>query len=72
MTGPQQVILLFITTNQIMLKKTIKMTYLIDVAVPNSHDLHSTITEKLQKYTDIKVELTRMWKLNVVRIVPLV
>jgi hypothetical protein len=55
-----------------MLKKAIKMTYLIDVAVPNSHDHHSTITEKLQKYTDIKVELTRMWKLNAVHIVPLV
>jgi len=48
------------------------MAYLIDVAIPNSHDLHSTITEKLQKYTDIKVELTRLLRLNAVHIVPLV
>jgi hypothetical protein len=55
-----------------MLENTIKIAYLIYIAVPNSHNLHSTITEKLQKYTDIKVELTRMCKLNTVCIVPLV
>jgi len=30
------------------------------------HKLHSTNTEKLQKYTDIKDELTRIWQLNAV------
>jgi len=38
----------------VILDKTNKEAYLIDVAVPNSHNLHNTITEKLQKYTDLK------------------
>jgi hypothetical protein len=46
------------------LDKTIKEAYLIVVAIPNSHSLHSTITEKLQKYTDLKEELIRIWQLT--------
>ena len=34
---------------------------LIDVAIPNSHCLHSAITERLQKCTDLKEELIRIW-----------
>ena len=34
--------------------KTIKEAHLIDAAIPNSHNLHITITEKLQQYTDLK------------------
>jgi len=37
-----------------MLDQTIKETYLTDIAIPNSHILHSTVTEKLQKYADLK------------------
>jgi hypothetical protein len=48
----------------IILDKTIKEAYLIVVAIPNSHSLHSTITEKLQKYTDLKEELIRIWQLT--------
>ena len=40
----------------------LKAACLIDVAVPSSRNLHSTITEKLQKYTDLKEELIRMWR----------
>jgi len=32
----------------------------------NSHNLYSTIPEKLQKYKDLQEELTRTWPLNVV------
>jgi hypothetical protein len=32
------------------LEKKMKEAYAIDVAIPNSHNLHSTITEKLKKY----------------------
>jgi len=35
----------------VMFDKTIKEAHLIDVAIPSIHNLHSTITEKLQKYT---------------------
>jgi len=40
-----------------MLDKTVKEAYLIHVAIPSSHKVHSAITEKLQKYTDMKGEL---------------
>jgi hypothetical protein len=33
-----------------MLDKTIKEAHLIDVAIPYSHSLHSTIAEKFQKF----------------------
>jgi hypothetical protein len=49
-----------------MLDKTIKEAYLIDAAIPNSHNLYSTITEKLQKYAELKEELTGIWQLNAV------
>jgi hypothetical protein len=38
----------------VILDKTTKIAYLTNVAISNSHNLHSTITEKLQKYTDLK------------------
>jgi hypothetical protein len=41
-----------------MLDRTIKEARLIEVAIPSSHSLHSTITQKLQKYKDLKEELT--------------
>jgi hypothetical protein len=47
-----------------MLDKVIKETYLINVAISNSHNLYSTIKEKLQKYTDLKEELIRISQRN--------
>jgi len=49
-----------------------KEAYLIGVAIPNSHNLHNSITEKLQKYTDFKVELIRIWQLRMAYKIPLV
>jgi hypothetical protein len=48
----------------VILGKPIKEAYLIDVAIPNSHNFYSTITENLQKYTDLKEEIIRCgnWK----------
>jgi len=40
------------------------------VLTTTSHNLHSSITEKLQKYTDVKEELIRIWQLTPVRIIP--
>jgi hypothetical protein len=40
-----------------MFDKTVKEAYLIHITIPNSHNVHSTITEKFQKYTDMKGEL---------------
>jgi hypothetical protein len=43
------------------LNKTVKKAYIRDIAIFNGHNLHGTITKKLQKYTDLKKELVRMW-----------
>jgi len=45
---------------------------LIDVAIPSSHSLHCTITEKTQNYTDLKEELVRIWKVKMACVLPLV
>jgi hypothetical protein len=50
----------------VILDKTIGEACLIDVAIPNSHNLHSTVIEKLQKYTYLKEELIRIWQLKMV------
>ncbi|CAG4930022.1 unnamed protein product [Colias eurytheme] len=49
-----------------------KNALIIDIAVPNTHNLPNTITEKLTKYTELKQEITKMWKLQNVIIVPIV
>jgi len=52
--------------------RTIKEALLIHVAIPDSDDLHSAINKKLQKYTNLKEELTRIWQLNAVCTISLV
>jgi hypothetical protein len=63
-----------ITTDQSALKKrpdmfmvnrNMKEAYLLNVAISNNH----TITVKLQKYTDLKEETTRIWQLNAICVV---
>lgn len=49
-----------------------KTGYLIDIAVPNTHNVQSTICEKLTKYTELKEEIARLWHLQKVTIVPIV
>lgn len=49
-----------------------KITYLIDIAVPNTHNLQKTIAEKIHKYADLRDEVLRIWKQQKVYIVPLV
>jgi hypothetical protein len=55
-----------------MLDKTIKEEYLLDLATPNSQNLHSTLTKELQKYADMNEELIRIWQLKMACIVVLV
>jgi len=47
------------THNHRPINKTVKEARSVDTAIPNSHILHSTITERLQKYTDLKEELIK-------------
>jgi len=53
------------------LDKTITKAYATDVAIPNSHNLHSTITKQLWKYEDVKNVLKRMWQLKTACVIPL-
>jgi hypothetical protein len=55
----------------VILNKTVKESHLIDVAIPGSHSLlHSTITERFQKYGDLKEELIRIRLLKTAHIMP--
>ena len=56
----------------VILDRPIKETYLTDVAISNSHNPDRTITEKPQKYADLKEEVIRIWQLKMVYKVPLV
>ena len=52
-------------------KKT-KTTYLIHIAVPNTHNLVKKITEKQSKYQELANEICAMWKQNTVKVIPIV
>jgi hypothetical protein len=55
-----------------MFDKTIREAHVIYVALHSNHNLRSTITERLQKYNDLKEELVRIWQLKKTCIKPLV
>jgi len=54
------------------MNKKIKNTFLIDIAVPNTHNLAKTITDKQNKYQELPKEICAMWKQNAVQVIPLV
>ena len=44
------------------MNKKIKNNFLIDIAVPNKHNLAKTINEKQNKYQELANEICAMWK----------
>ena len=52
-------------------KKT-KDTFLIDIAVLNTHNLAKTITDKQNKYQELANEICAMWMQNAVQVIPIV
>jgi len=52
-------------------KKT-KNTFLIDIAVPNTHNLAKTITDKQNKYQVLANEICAMWKQKAAQVIPTV
>jgi len=52
-------------------KKT-KNTFLIDIAVPNTHNLAKTITDKQNKYQEPANEICAMWKQKAAQVIPIV
>ncbi|WP_229833152.1 RNA-directed DNA polymerase [Streptomyces narbonensis] len=55
-----------------LIDKKNKLGFLIDIAVPNTHNLDYTIVKKRQKYADLGHEIKRSMKLKRVETVPLV
>jgi hypothetical protein len=45
---------------------------LIDIAVPNTHNLAKTITDKQNKYQELANKICAMWKQKAVHVVPIV
>jgi hypothetical protein len=54
------------------MNKTTKNTFLIDIDVPNTHNLAKIITEKQEKYRELGNEISAMWKQNTVQVTPTV
>jgi len=54
------------------MNKETKNTFLIDIAVPNTHNLAKTITDKQNKYQEPANEICAMWKQNIAQVIPLV
>ena len=52
-------------------KKT-KNTFLIDIAVPNTHNLAKTITDKQNKYKELEKEICAVWKQRAAQMIPIV
>jgi len=52
-------------------KKT-KNNFLIDIAVPNTHNLAKTITDKQNKYQELANEICAMCKQKAVQVIPIV
>jgi hypothetical protein len=46
--------------------------FLIDIAVPNTHNLAKTITDKQNKYQELANEICAMWKQNAAQVIPIV
>jgi len=51
-------------------KKT-KNNTLIDIAVPNTHNLAKTITDKQNKYQELANEICAMWKQKAAQLIPI-
>ena len=52
-------------------KKT-KNTVLIDISVPNTHNLAKTITDKQNKYQKLANEICAMWKQKATQVILIV
>jgi len=52
-------------------KKT-KNNFSIDIAVPNTHNLAKTITDKQNKYQELANEICAMWKQKATQVIPIV
>ncbi|VEN46438.1 unnamed protein product [Callosobruchus maculatus] len=52
--------------------KADKVTYLTDIAIPKDTNIQNAYAGKISKYTELAIEIKRLWKQNKVTIVPLI
>ena len=64
-------IIIIITIRTFMNKKT-KDAFLVDIAVPNTHNLAKTITDKQNKYQKLANEICAVWKRKAAQVIPIV
>jgi hypothetical protein len=56
----------------IILNKQQKKAYLLDIAVPNSHNITQTCDTKINKYLELSVAIRNLWCLEKNSILPLI
>jgi hypothetical protein len=56
----------------IILNKQQKQAYLLDIAVPNSHNITQTYNTKINKYIELSVAMRNLWCLEKKSMVPLI
>jgi len=64
--------ILFNRTDITFVNKKTKIAFLIDTAVPNTHNLAKIITDKQNKYQELANEICAMWKQNTTQVILLV
>jgi hypothetical protein len=56
----------------IILNKQQKQAYLLDIAVPNSHNITQTYNTKINKYLELSIAMRNVWCLEKISILPLI
>ena len=56
----------------VLIDKTRKKTYIIDIAIPNDHNINQKYREKVEKYTPLAQEIKRIWRQDTVIILPFI
>jgi hypothetical protein len=56
----------------IILNKQQKQAYLLDIAVPNSHNTTQTYNTKINKYLELSVAMRNLWCLEKISILPFI
>ena len=56
----------------VLIDKTNKKTFILDIAIPSDHNIHSKYTEKLEKYSPLAQEIKRIWHQESVTILPFI
>lgn len=56
----------------VLVDKTKRQVYLIDIAIPNTKNLQEKYVEKISKYAPLVESIKKQWHMDLVRIIPIV